>query len=74
MTLTSEATYPSRGTYVVKLRGDATPDALAGRLDNLLTGQQREFASGDELLDSIASDLATDPGERPRRSQFMTGQ
>jgi hypothetical protein len=39
------------------MRSDAKPDALAGRLDNLVTGQQREFASGRELLDSIASNL-----------------
>jgi hypothetical protein len=41
----------------VKVRGDATPHALAGRLENLVTGRQREFASGRELLESIAGDL-----------------
>ena len=66
MTLKSESTYPSRRTYVVKLRSDAEPAALAGRIENLVTGEQREFASGDELLDSIASDLAANPGERSR--------
>ena len=39
------------------MRRDAKPVALAGRLENLVTGQQREFASGHELLDSIASNL-----------------
>jgi hypothetical protein len=48
---------------VLKVRGDAKPDALAGRLENLVTGQQREFASGRELLDSIASDLEANAGE-----------
>jgi hypothetical protein len=33
------------------------PDALAGRLENLVTGQQRDFGSGRELLDAIANDL-----------------
>lgn len=52
-----ETKYPNRRAYVLKVRGDATPDTLAGRLENLVTGQQREFASGSELLDSIARDL-----------------
>jgi len=64
MTLNPESKYPSRRAYVVKVRSDARPGALAGRLENLVTGQSREFASGRELLDSIASDLAPDAGER----------
>jgi hypothetical protein len=42
---------------VLKVRSDATPAALAGRLENLVTGRQLEFATGRELLASIASDL-----------------
>ena len=57
MSLNSESRYPSRRTYVVKMRSDATPGALAGRLENLVTGTQREFSSGRELLESIAADL-----------------
>jgi hypothetical protein len=59
MTLKSESTYPSRRTYVLKLRSDASRHVLSGRLENLVTGGQREFASGHELLESIASDLGT---------------
>ena len=62
MTLNPESKYPTRRAYVVKVRADAKPDALSGRLENLVTGQQRDFASGQELLESIASDLqATAP-------------
>ena len=57
MTLNPESKYPNRRTYVLKVRSDAKLDALAGRLENLVTGQQREFTSGHELLESIASDL-----------------
>ena len=57
MSLNPESKYPTRRAYVVKLRSDATPDALAGRLENLVTGAQREFASARELVESIASDL-----------------
>ena len=57
MTLNREPKYPNRRAYVLKLRSDARPDTLAGRLENLVTGRQREFASSRELLDSIASDL-----------------
>jgi hypothetical protein len=57
MSLNSESQYPSRRTYVLKVRSDAKPGAPAGRLENLVTGQQRAFTSGHELLDAIASDL-----------------
>ena len=57
MTLNADPKYPSRRAYVVKFRGDATPQALAGRVENLVTGRQLEFTSGGELLDSIARDL-----------------
>ena len=57
MTLNPESKYPNRRAYVLKLRGDATRESLAGRLENLVTGRQREFASADELLESIAGDL-----------------
>jgi hypothetical protein len=57
MSLNPEAKYPSRRAYVVKMRGDARPGELAGRVENLVTGASREFASGRELLESIASDL-----------------
>ena len=63
MTLKSESTYPNRRTYVLKLRRDADAGALAGRLENVVTGGQREFASGHELLESIASDLKTSAAE-----------
>ena len=64
MALKREPKYPSRRAYVLKVRSDAKPDALAGRLENLVSGRQLEFASGPELLDSIAADLelsAEDP-------------
>ena len=64
MTLNPESKYPNRRTYVLKVRTDAKADALAGRLENLVTGQQREFASSQQLLDSIASDLEASASER----------
>ena len=57
MTLNPESKYPTRRAYVVKVRSDAAPDALSGRLENLVTGRQRDFASGQELLESIENDL-----------------
>jgi len=64
MVLNPESKYPNRRAYVLKLRGDATRETLAGRLENLVTGRQREFASGDELLQSIAGDLELAAAER----------
>ena len=57
MPLSAESKYPSRRAYILKVRSDATADALAGRLENLVTGGQREFTSAQELLDSITNDL-----------------
>lgn len=57
MLLNSESLYPSRRTYVVKIRSDGTRGTFAGRFENLLTGKEREFSSGRELLESISSDL-----------------
>lgn len=57
MPLNPESKYPSRRAYVVKMRSDARPGELAGRVENVVTGASREFASGGELLESIASDL-----------------
>lgn len=58
MALSPETKYPSRRTYVLKLRSDAKPGALAGRVENVVTGRQRDFTSDGELVDSLASDLA----------------
>lgn len=65
MTLNPESKYPNRRAYVLKLRGDATPGALTGRLENLVSGCQREFASADELLQSLAGDLRARGDESP---------
>jgi hypothetical protein len=57
MPLQPETKFPNRLAYVLKLRGDATRDAIVGRLENLITGQRLEFASGRELLDVIAGEI-----------------
>jgi hypothetical protein len=57
VTLNAQSKYPNRRTYVLKMRSDALPSALAGRLENLVTGRQHEFASGQELLEAIAAEL-----------------
>ncbi|ACV33493.1 hypothetical protein [Accumulibacter sp.] len=69
MTFNTDCKYPTRRAYVVKVRGDAKPDALAGRLENLVTGRQCEFVSGRELLESLASDLDATPHEQPSNAQ-----
>ena len=69
MTFNTDSKYPTRRAYVVKVRADANPDALAGRLENLVTGRQCEFASGCELLESIANDLSAALHERTTDTQ-----
>jgi hypothetical protein len=63
MVLNPESKYPNRRAYVVKLRRDATPQVFAGRLENLVTGRQREFSSAEELLASLVADLASTTSE-----------
>lgn len=65
MALSRETKYPNRRSYVLKMHRDATADGLTGRIENLVTGQQREFASGPELLESIARDLDASGTETP---------
>lgn len=59
MTLDPQSKYPSTRSYVLKLHRDALPQrgALAGRLENMATGRHCEFASGEQLLALLASDL-----------------
>ena len=59
MSLNADSKYPNRRAYVVKVRSDATPDALHGRIENLLTCEQHEFASSVELIGLIADDLGS---------------
>ena len=63
MPFNSEPKYPNRRAYVLKLRSDAKPGAITGRLENLATGNQSEFASGPELLASITEDITPDADE-----------
>ena len=72
MPLSAESKYPNRRAYVLKVRSDATADALAGRLENLVTGGQCEFTSGRELLDSIANDLQASVPHGPDSERATT--
>ena len=65
MTLRADPKYPSRRTYVVKVRSDATLEAFCGRLENLVTCQQNDFTSVGELFDLITSDIAGSAAEPP---------
>lgn len=61
MVLNPDSKYPNRRAYVVKLRSDAVRGTLRGRVENLLTCEQREFTSALELVELIEADLqATD--------------
>ena len=66
MSLKPESKYPSRRAFVLKLRCDARPEDLTGRLENLVSGKQTEFASGGELIDALARELEASAGEPPQ--------
>lgn len=57
MMLRSDSKYPIYLAYVVKLSSDATPDVLCGRVENLVSGKQRDFTSATELFQFISIDL-----------------
>jgi hypothetical protein len=57
MILSTDSKYPSRRAYVIKVRSDAIPGSLAGRLENLVTGQRFEFSSEHELVRLITNDM-----------------
>ena len=62
MSLKHEPKYPSTRAYVLKVRSDATPAIVAGRLENVVTGARREFASGEELVACIVRDMQAGNG------------
>jgi hypothetical protein len=66
MILRHDTKYPSRRTYVLKLRGDATPESLAGRLENVVTGRQYAFESIHELARSLEGELVVSRTESDR--------
>lgn len=68
MTLRSDSKYPIYRAYVVKLSSDATPDALCGRLENLVSGKHREFATASELFQLMAADLESGGAKAPDES------
>ena len=68
MMLSADPLFPSRRTYVVKFRNDATLHELRGRLENLVTCKQSEFASAHELFEVIARDFESGAAEPPSDS------
>lgn len=64
MPLNPETRYPTRRTYVLKLRSDAVPGALIGRLENVVTGRQWDFANEQDLVESIERDVSASSDER----------
>lgn len=69
MTLDPQSKYPGARSYVLKLHRDARPQrgALAGRLENMVTGSHHEFSNGEQLLALLANDL--DSPAPPRASE-----
>jgi hypothetical protein len=57
MILRADTKYPNRRTYVLKLAGDATPEELRGRLENLVTCECGDFRSADELCELLVRDV-----------------
>jgi hypothetical protein len=60
MTLNPQPSYPSTRSYVLKLHRDARPagDQIAGRLENMATGDCFEFRCAEELLERLVAELA----------------
>jgi hypothetical protein len=74
MTLNPDPKYPTRRTYVVKVRSDATPETFCGRLESLVTCQQSDFTSASELFDLIACDIACSGAQLPNDPSGVAAQ
>jgi hypothetical protein len=66
MILRADSKYPNRRAYVLKLRSDATPTDVRGRIENLVTSAHLDFDSAEELCELIARDLELWATERAR--------
>ncbi len=64
MSLANDPRYPTRRVYLLKLRQEATRDALCGRIENIVTCRQQDFASAAELLQLIGNEIDA-PGTLP---------
>lgn len=69
MMLRSDSKFPMDRTYVIKFSSDASPEHLSGRIENLVDGNNRAFASTCELLQLINSDLSAIRGSRSAASE-----
>jgi hypothetical protein len=71
MTLNPQPTYPSLGSYVLKLHRDASPQLgqLRGRLEHIASGEAFEFADAEALVAGLARHAAAQrlaTGEAPQ--------
>jgi hypothetical protein len=59
MTLSPLTRHPARRSYVLKLDRTATPDraGLAGRLENMASGDHFDFGTADQLIACLMQDL-----------------
>ena len=57
MILRADPKFPNRRAYVLKVRSEATPDSLCGRIENLVTCEHVDFDSALELCELIARDI-----------------
>jgi hypothetical protein len=65
MTLRSDSKFPVHRAYVVKLSSDASPGALRGRLENLVSGKASDFTSASELFRLMTVDLGSAGRQSP---------
>ena len=63
MILATQPSYPISRAYVLKLHRDAQPASgrIAGRLENVTSGEQFAFDSIEGLLAALARDAARTP-------------
>lgn len=64
MVLQKYPSFSATRSYVLKLHRDAAPEVgkLAGRLEAVHSGEQFQFATGEELLACLVRALASTPG------------
>ncbi|MCY1264093.1 hypothetical protein D9M68_522000 [compost metagenome] len=56
--LNTEASNPGARSYVLKLHRDVSADGeIFGRLENLVSGRQFDFSTGQEMLDFLLAEV-----------------
>ena len=76
MNLRRQPSFPHRRRYVIKLRDDAEAvhGKLVGKLENIVSGQQFDFETDEQLIALLLADLRTTERTAPASDADLPGE